>query len=849
MKWIFLVLTACTTFDPIAGGVCGNGLLEPGEDCDSNDASCVACQVVCAKASECPTAAYTCGVDGFCHAPSGVLASPTPASSLLADDVFISDIDRDGIGDVLALSKTSVAVRFGDPRAALTSAFSTATPGQTATAAVADLDGDGTLDVAIAAADGLVEYASPFGTPSPQISRIPLVGDDGAPFSSEGMWPMGGNAVGALLASANDHMELAVLNFGTGVSLQGGALCDGERLTTDFVTTDLDVYAASATDVVVSVPTGSGSSRQACVMAIHLAADGTATFFDITPSGPAPARRVVFADLDFDTDPCPSLVDSDGGGPALKAWDGSLAGGHCTLASTASALPVADTDPATVAVGRIPLTPAIAFAASDALVLSTGIDVMVFGAPSTLQQVYTSERRLAAVASGDLDGDGRIDAVLSGVGEDDLDVVYRVVSGFFPGFIVARLDTAGVVTAMTIGDFDGNGLNDIAYSEHLLDHDRLSVAYDTPGRTQTTVVQGTLDQAISLVPFQIPDSTDPVAVVGDLIVLDRQAGTPTPQALSLLQGSPDRTMLAYFDPRTGADPLKTSYRGVVAGHFTTGSSAQLDLLALAPATASSAQMYRLDGTSVGLDPDDPLDLAGGVQIPGLALCAGQPLAIPCLDDAVLLAWPTGAAHDVVIGIDQASPPRAFALDPWAAAPTMTAAPLLTASVPAGATIHSLRAIDLDGDGAPELVATFTGGTGLVLACSVGATGVPTACTDLGAVAATALTGATCSDASFGHVAPADPTTPIAIGTDLIALCHDATGAGALVRIADTAGTFTATVLATGLGDLRVLALGDVTGDGIDDVVALQGDSGSRSMTVLVQCSSHDLACQAAGVAP
>ena len=54
------------------------------------------------------------------------------------------------------------------------------------------------------------------------------------------------------------------------------------------------------------------------------------------------------------------------------------------------------------------------------------------------------------------------------------------------------------------------------------------------------------------------------------------------------------------------------------------------------------------------------------------------------------------------------------------------------------------------------------------------------------------------------------------------------------------------MLATGLGDLRALALGDVTGDGIDDVVALQGDSGSRSMTVLVQCSSRDLACQRRG---
>ncbi len=859
-----VVFAGCTSFDPIERGVCGNGLLEPGEDCDSNDPSCVACQVACRAASDCPTTAYACGVDGFCHAPSGAVSPATAASPLLATDVRISDIDGDGIGDVLALSNTSVVVRFGDAHAALTSSYTIATPDQTATPAIADLDGDGRLDVAIAAADGLVELASPYGTPSPQISRIPLADPMGNTFSAEAMWRIDDTVVGALLSDGEGPMEIAVLDFTpSGLVMTAATLCDASRDATDFSIADLDVYDASATDVVVSVPTGSGATRVACVVAIHTSGT-TATFTDITPTGAAPQRKLVFADLDFDTDPCPSLIDSDAGGAGLRVWDGSMTGGHCTLATTTTTLPTGDDDPSTVAVGRIPLQPGIAFAGNDALVLSTGIDLYIAGLPPTLAPVFSSERRLDGVVSGDLDNDGNVDAVLSAEGEDGLDVVYRVVDGWTPGFIVARLETAGIVTAMAIGDFDGNGVNDVAFTEHLLDHDRLSVAYDTPGRTQTTIAQGTLDRAVSLVSFQLQDSTDPVGVVGDLIVLDQQQGVSTPQAVSIVEGSPDRTMLAYFDPRPSGDPPPHyAYRGVVAGDFvaSTGTSQYPDVLAFAPVASATGdlpiKMFRLDGTAAGLDPNDPLDHDDGVAIAGVTYCSNDPAAGgPCLDDAVLIAWPTATNHDVVIGVDRESPPRAFVIDPWSTAPSATAAPAVTAGVPAGANIRSLRAVDLDGDGTPELVVAFSPSAdaaasdpGLVLACTVAANGVPSTCSDLGAVVAGVLPGATCSDAAPGTVAFRDPTTPASVGTSLIALCHDATGDGALVRIDSSAGSYSATEIASGLGSLRAVEVGDVTGDGVDDIVALQGDAGSRSITVLAQCSSRDLACQQTAVQP
>ncbi|HUS28648.1 MAG TPA: hypothetical protein VMZ53_09065, partial [Kofleriaceae bacterium] len=75
--WIALgvafTAAACTDFSTPDRGVCGNGLLEPGEDCDSSDATCVKCAVACSTSAQCPSSAYACGVDGFCHAPGGEL--------------------------------------------------------------------------------------------------------------------------------------------------------------------------------------------------------------------------------------------------------------------------------------------------------------------------------------------------------------------------------------------------------------------------------------------------------------------------------------------------------------------------------------------------------------------------------------------------------------------------------------------------------------------------------------------------------------------------------------------------------------------------------------------------------
>src|SRR5262249_18552030 len=149
---------------------------------------------------------------------------------------------------------------------------------------------------------------------------------------------------------------------------------------------------------------------------------------------------------------------------------------HCTIAATGTPLPQPPSDNEGIPIGHIPLMPAIAGYASDLLVLGTGVYSYQPAAAPAWVQVYKAPVTLTAVASGDLDGDGAIDAALIAGGPADFDVLYRE-PGAAPAFVVAPIQTAGVVGLATIADFDGNGAADVAYTEQLLDHEQLSVAF------------------------------------------------------------------------------------------------------------------------------------------------------------------------------------------------------------------------------------------------------------------------------------------------------------------------------------------------------------------------------------
>ncbi|HEY1546877.1 MAG TPA: VCBS repeat-containing protein [Kofleriaceae bacterium] len=869
---LIALLAACTSFPAIERGVCGNGLVEPGEDCDSPDPSCVACAVACTTGSDCPNAAYTCGVDGVCHAPSGLFAQPTPQTLDLIDEMKIADIDRDGIGDVVGVSTTSLDVHYGDASASLATSVEIATPQQTGTVAFGDIDGDGVPDATIITEDGIVAFDSPYAALSAAVSFLPLTDGSGNELDVLATFPIDALAFGVVVGS-NGEAGIIIEQIG------GLPTADFDCIlpTTEITGDNLELYTVSAAgsslNTTLAVWTQSAGSAQLCVSSIHMGprtgnifnpqGPRSVAFAKQTLNGAAPPKRPIFATIDYLTSPpCPSLIETDGSG-TLSEYTGSLSGsGFCQLAastSTLPALPAGAGDATTV--GHVPLVPPIAGTGDDLLVLDTGMYSYTLG---SFYQVYRSERAISAVGTADFNGDGAIDAAFAANGQANLEVLFRNGNSSVAGYVVAPLETAGVVTGLTTGDFDGNGAFDIAYTEKLLDHVELSVGFGEPGNNFTQQGEGAFSTTSSLMPIDIIDSNDPAGVISDLVVVEQlQTGAP---ALTLLHGNPERTMLSYFEPRAGADPSRDApMRSVVTGHFGGGNPQYLDIVSMLAGDSGTADAapviaYRLDGTPAGLDPSDPIDLVFGEQVTGLEDCTvGDPSTgkSPCIRDATALAWATGSAHDVIVGVDHETPPQAFRVDPWTFAPKAdaqgsamaTTLPVPTAMAGSGAVAHTAFAFDVDGS--DELVLAFApaqtadaSGPGLVEACAMDATGVPTSCTDLGALVATVAPGVQCVDAGAGVFAMAGPTLA-APTASLIVLCHDSTGASLLARVANGS----ATVLATGLPPLRQIAVGDVTGDGVDDIVAIRGDSGDRALTVLVQCSSRDLACQAAAVAP
>lgn len=797
MRWLILFLAACTTFDPVPRDTCGNGVLEAGEDCDSSDASCVRCSVVCTAASDCPGDAYACGVDGLCHAPGGALDNPVEAGLFLADDYRITDVDHDHIGDVLGMSRTSLVVKHGDVGASLARSESLLTPSQTGPGGFGDLDNDGSLDVTLATADGLVSYASPYGTLSPLDVQSTISGSTG-PVDVRMGFPLTPVTLGAFIVDQGQVL-FAVIDFGNVNSVVGAVPC-APLAEADFTPDLVDVYQVNqdsdtSYDTVIAM---TSMNHNLCALAVHK--DNLLAAATITPiSTPlSVTAKPVLADLDNDGDRCPDLVTSDGGARTMTHFPGAMSGGHCTLGARTNLPALADAPESDRPVGHATFSPGVLGAAPDALVLPSGIWAL---SGNSWSSVYASPRPLARAVNGDVNGDGWSDVVLSASGADDLDVLYRS-SALFATFQLYRIDTAATVTSVTLGDFDGDRQRDIDYTESVSDHERMMVAYGDGTRVGTPVEVGTFKSIVSIARITLPTSNDPLLQISDLLVL--QPGSNGSPTLTFLLGSPQRVLLPYFNPVDGSagEILRTA----IVGNFSGGT--YRDILAVGtarPGNPVDARGWLVAGPPTSFDGGS----SPGTPISGATDCKHDGGTGFCAEDATYLAFPT-ATSDAVIAIDHNG--RAAHVAPSGSSVSATEITAIAASgLPT-----TLAAADLDGDGVAELIATFNGA---LFVCIVDASGAPATCKDVS-------TATDCLDAVPARLAD---------GTELVALCRDDDGA-VLYRLHDG----TSDVLARSPRDLRRLRAGDVDGDGLDDIVAAAGEQGDQSLVVFPQCSSRDL---------
>lgn len=850
---LLIFTTACTSFDTLDRDVCGNGLIEAGEDCDSSDPSCVRCAVSCSAATDCPTDAYSCGTDGLCHAPSGVLAPPAAGGPFQVNEIAITDLGGDGTGDVIGLSRTSIVVREGDPSGLLTRGASIVTPFQTGRPAFGDLDGDGSLDITMPTPDGLVTYSSPLGalTPMPVSSALPGGGGSSG-IELIGIYRISNEALGAFLSAPDGSVLVGVFDLVSDDFDNIVVPCNAGFKASAFTDASYDVNRLSADDAqtaelvfTMSGPTNGGASKT-CVLAIGKARNAKATFTNITPPTAADlGGRATTADVDFDGDNCPALLATTAAG-ALRQWDGTRTGAGCTLAAVSTAVVLGDVSAGATIVGRFPLTPSIAFVAPDVVVMSDGIYANV--AIGGFGKVYASTRKIARADTGDVNGDGIVDGIVSSQGEDDIDILYRTES---PGYQLVRLDTASRVTSLTIGDYDGNGVDDIAYTELIDAFQRLEVAYCTPDRPLDPVPMGAFPNDISIIRFNIGDTVDQQSLAADLIVLTLKTGA-RPPAMTFFHGSPQRTMMPYYDPTPDAPNVFAArpyrLRAAVVGRFDADTmpdvagigGAHPDNTAGAPVRA-----WLMKGTPVGPDGTQ----TGGKPVMGMTTCprAGTDL---CIEDALFVPI-AGATQDLVLAIDGSDPPRSALVDPASVNSQLVATPVgITAGIPSGSVVRSAYATDLDGDGANELLASFgprpgTVGTGAIRVCPI-SEGTVGACSDLTAEITAAVDGAAaCFDAAPGRFGYRDAFTTQSAARDLVVLCRGA-GVSMIERVTRTEAGLVIDELARVPEVLDAIRVGDVTGDGVDDIAAIAVDHGSETLEVFRQCSSRDAAACTGG---
>lgn len=839
-------LTACTDFESLDRGVCGNGLIEEGEDCDSSDPSCVRCAVTCDEAADCPTGAYACGTDGLCHAPGGTLAPPVSAGPFQVNDYRITDIGGDGTGDVVGSSRTSIVIKPGDPSGLLGKGTSIVTPFQTGRTAFGDLDGDGSLDLTMTTPDGLVSYTSPLGELTPLPVQSSLGGAGNGNFELAGLYRVSNYALGAWLASTqNDTLLLSVFDLGDAMRDETVLPCNQQFRASKLTEQSYEVYRLSAddspsTEVVLAI-TGeltSGSTRT-CVVAITKTQTSKATITDITPLGAQTGLvgKPVLADLDFDADTCPSLLAISTQG-LIRNFDGARAGG-CTLPATSNTFNPPNVTPGAVLVGRLPLTPGIALVANDLLVLSDGVYAATVLGPT---KVYVSPRKIARAEFGDINGDGRVDGIVASEGEDDIDVLLRTQD---PGYQLVRLDTASRITSLTIGDYDGNGIEDIAYTELIDEYQRLAVSFSTADRPLEPISVGAFPNNISIVRLQVPDSLDPQGLAADLAVLTLKTGM-RPPTVTVLHGSSQRTLLPYFNPMPSpaAAILQKAhqFRGAVVGRFA-GGDELADIAAIGvpvqghPDNNASTPIkaWVMRGTTVG--PDGTV--TPGKPITGVIDCTRTiaPSGL-CVDDAFFLAWHS-TDRDVVLmfarnGVGLVDPASVNAALPLTTAPGKL-------NDHAGLGFRNAVAADLDGDDREDVIAVFSKPEvpqWKVLACkNTGAGALDCYDHEPGLRAIPGVE--RCVDAAPGKIRYEDPFSPESVGSDLIVLCRSGPSSSLLIRVSTEGDGYKYEELMRVPEVLESLRVGDVTGDGLDDIAVLSNDHGAETLEVMRQCSSRD----------
>jgi hypothetical protein len=890
-----LAVAGCTDLPPL--GTCGNGIVEAtaGEDCDDADpVTCRACRLVCSAdlpaTGTCPDgelcclAGQRCGSDALCRAPSGVFASPSAIIPFTATQHTVADVDGDGIGDVFGVNRQQASFLFGGaltrtasvPISTLSRPESQVTFIDLVLDPGAPVEAEGTAGLVIPTARGfgvLVASGGRLASPAlPELEFEVLVNGGGdVPDRALIAAP---SVSGRVVAVVAEHRSDAAFPGTDRVALR--VFNGRDPLPTDDTPCGVDFpivpdLASFARMELVETSVG----EQAIVAITQIRADLTveAAALCIVRSPPiaglVPSLLAVEAGrfvaelraAELDGDPCPEVVAelSDGADVRfVRSYDTELSAGNCT--ATPLLRDIADGH--LVGIGDL---------------TGDGIDEVMIDRdvwrntlsvnPIKLGLQLPDALDVARVV--DVNRDGRNDIVAVGTPAPDLTVILAVDAGYAPRTIAS----IGALRELATADFDADTYPDVATIESLTDGtQRVVVAFGGPSGPQGFDSIGDIRGVRSLVGFvdTIPITTSDA--FADLFMVHA-----TPQGedeVSQFHGAATRALTSELDlsgPLPDGDGGRSFGRTMTTGELLPPRGDGSDFCAVSlgnepgpNGTITSAHAFCVGGRGSTLAAG-MLDDVGGLTTDLDPILPGETL--PALVAAEVGTNPQGEPFSVLVALRRDTY-VAPALIVMALPPTLGEAgesipsqivrdvfvmPPLQPGFARLTFVLAARAVQLDADHDSELLVTLfdyiypsnnaTDGTFSTLVYRVdleapgGIIGAPPATEVIDHA------GRDCADAALvelGTVIPDGQGRTSLPGPELVVVCGDADGTSlhAVYRTDDglVAGPFE---IGDALDAFGALAVGDVTGDRLDDLVILSGTDRDATVSVMVQCPAHD----------
>jgi FG-GAP-like repeat len=554
-----------------------------------------ACRFACGEENQpCPDG-WGCGVDQVCHEPTGRFELLGPTIPLDSTKLRCADFDGDGLGDVMGIGASKLDVLFYDRNGTLGTHQEIPSFGDTPAISLLTRENGATdprADFVFSVGPGMAVLTGqtdrsfkPAAIPS---VIFPMENTLEATDSMDGIRFLSKRSTGGAGMPADQGPRYAVV-WGKRASTGGDGLQDFYTMvrTTPLMPNDTDDWTLKIQTVKLAGPPAMGNLDTGPEDEVAIAVKNEKMAHVYAPYTSGNDAKVTVslygADRDADIEGGPFLVDVDGDGKldlvlvvntcaqavclalevAYGKGDGqfisSLTGGQDNTTSHYAWL-----YPFSVQ-GEQALDEALPIALGDIngdrmidVVDSSGIKLAerkrLSGAITLVESYRTLDKRWSEAVIHDFNGDGMGDVLagsssasdltfLSGAGKgrlvDDDKEVYR--------FNEFKIATRGGVSSLTVGDFDGDSMPDVAFAERSSDllaatqRQTLSICFGQLKRPpEATVRMGDFDGLFGVETSQLPRPDGQAVAVDDLTLSYRDGESV---ALSMIQGNGARQLI------------------------------------------------------------------------------------------------------------------------------------------------------------------------------------------------------------------------------------------------------------------------------------------------------------------